>query len=227
MCPCDKTCGAFGQGKWEVGQVLYEVDFDKPLSQWQAELEKGGRVEADNGKLVIDVPAGCSVWFEPQLDGPVMIEYDATVIGKGGPNDRVSDLNCFWMAHDARNKDDFFAVDRSGQFADYNQLVCYYVGYGGNTNSTTRFRRYIGDTDRRPLLPEHDLSDKKFMIEPNRTMKIQCVAADGRIEYRRDSELIFSYDDPDPYTSGRFAFRTVTSHIEIDNFKVYRLEPKH
>ena len=64
------------------------------------------------------------------------------------------------------------------------------------------------------------------MIKPNRTMKIQCVSADGRIEYWRDGELIFSYDDPKPYTNGWFAFRTVMSHIEIDNFKVYRLKPK-
>ena len=128
MCPFSNSCANPGDGKWIVGEVLYEVDFEKPLNQWRAELEEGGRVETDNGKLVIDVPRGCSVWFEPMLAGPVMIEYEATVIGKDGPNDRVSDLNCFWMAHDVRNEDDFFAVERSGQFADYNQLKCYYVG---------------------------------------------------------------------------------------------------
>jgi hypothetical protein len=209
-----------------VGPVLYRDDFDGSLDRWRAELEKGGRVEASAGKMVIDVPGGCSVWFESMLSGPVMIEYDATVIGRNGPNDRVSDLNCFWMARDARHADDLFAVERSGRFSEYNQLKCYYVGYGGNSNSTTRFRRYIGDAQRRPLLPAHDLSDKSYMIQANRTMKVRCIAAEGRIEYWRDGERVFSYDDPQPYTSGWFAFRTVMSHIEFDNFRVYRMAPK-
>ena len=45
-----------------------------------------------------------------------------------------------------------FAQARSGAFADYNDLLTYYVGLGGNRNTTTRFRRYIGDPVLRPLL---------------------------------------------------------------------------
>ncbi len=218
---------ALAQGRWTVGETLFADDFaDASLKHWAPELEDGGTVEARDGKLVIDVPAGCSVWFEPVLEGPVMIEYTATVVGRDGPNDRVSDLNCFWMASDARNPDDFFDVERSGKFADYNELKCYYVGYGGNTNSTTRFRRYIGHPERRPLLPEHDLTDAPHMITPNVPMRIRCVAADGRIEYWRDGVMLFAYDDPEPYTHGRFAFRTVMSHLVMQDFKVYRLEPK-
>ena len=41
----------------------------------------------------IETPAGCTVWFKRALEGPIMIEYDATVISAGGANDRVSDLN--------------------------------------------------------------------------------------------------------------------------------------
>ena len=213
------------EGQWSVGETLYEEAFeDGELRRWRAELQDGGTVAAKEGQLEIDVPAGCSVWFEPAIEGPVLIEFTATVVGEGGPNDRVSDLNCFWMASDARNPDDLFAVERSGAFPDYNQLRCYYVGYGGNSNGTTRFRRYIGDPERRPLLPEHDLTDAPHLITPNRAMKIQLVAAGGRIEYWRDGELIFEYDDPEPYTSGHFAFRTVHSHLRIDDFAVRRLE---
>ena len=35
------------------------------------------------------------------------------------------------MARDARSPDDLFATKRSGAFADYNPLRCYYVGLGG------------------------------------------------------------------------------------------------
>src|SRR4051794_19439874 len=83
--------------------MLFSDDFDKDLANWTAELESGGVVDARDDKLIIDVPAGCTVWFKPVIDGPVAIEYQATVISAGGKNDRVSDLNCFWMARDARS----------------------------------------------------------------------------------------------------------------------------
>ncbi len=96
------------------------------------------------------------MWFKHPLSGPVAIEFDATAVSAGGPNDEVSDLNVFWMANN-RDGSARFPDSRSGQFADYNDLKTYYVGLGGNRNTTTRFRRYIGDPETRPLLPEHDL----------------------------------------------------------------------
>ena len=189
-----------------------------------AELEKPGVVEAKNGILHLDVPAGATVWFRPELRGPVMIQYEATMIRRGGPNDRVSDLNCFWMASDARSPEDLFATKRSGKFADYNQLRAYYVGQGGNANTTTRFRRYIGDPELRPLLPEHDLASADVLLKANVTQKIQLVANRGRIQYYNDGKLIFDFQDAAPYTRGRFGLRTTFSHIEVRNFRVYRLQ---
>ncbi len=196
------------------GKLLFSDDFTRGLSRWSVELEKPGVVEARGGILSLDVPAGCTVWFRPELRGPDVIEYDAAMIQRGGPNDRVSDLNCFWMAANAR-------VKRSGKFADYNTLRAYYVGQGGNTNTTTRFRRYIGDPVLRPLLPEHDL--KSPLLEANTPMKIRLVADGSRIQYWCDGRLIFDFRDPAPYTRGRFGFRTTFSHVEIKNFRVYHL----
>lgn len=203
--------------------TLFVDTFDRGLNAWRAELESGGRVEAIDGKLVVDVPAGATVWLVMPIEGPLEIEYDITAVSAGGPNDRVSDLNCFWMASDARSPDDLFATTRSGRFADYNRLRCYYVGMGGNTNTTTRFRRYIGDPDLRPILPEHDLTDARFLIEPNRTYRIRLVADGKRIEYWRDGELFFSLLDDFPYTRGHFGFRTVANHMEIRHFTIRRL----
>lgn len=203
---------------------MYSDEFRHGLSQWRTELERPGRVEANNGILSLDVPAGASVWFRPELRDPVMIQYEATLIRRGGPNDRVSDLNCFWMATDARSPRDLFATRRSGSFADYNQLRAYYVGQGGNANTTTRFRRYVGDPDLRPLLPEHDLSDPGVLLQANVPATIQLVAFGGRIQYFNNGHLIFDYRDDAPYTHGRFALRTTFNHMEVRNFKVYRLE---
>jgi hypothetical protein len=212
--------------RFEVGGILVKDDFDKDLSLWSTELEKGGNVEIHDGALAIDVPSGCTVWLKTQLQGPVMIEYQATVIKNGGANDRASDLNCFWMARDSRSPDDLFATERSGKFSEYNPLKCYYVGLGGNGNTTTRFRRYIGDATTRPLLPEHDLRDPDDMIVANQQQTIRLIACAGLIQFYRDDRRMFEWKDSDPYTSGWFGFRTTQNHMSIRHFRVYRLVPK-
>jgi len=208
---------------FRIANLLYSDSFNRGLDQWVAEVEKPGLVEAKNGILSMDVPAGATVWFRRELRGPVIIQYEATMIRRGGPNDRVSDLNCFWMATDARSPEDLFATRRSGKFADYNLLRAYYVGQGGNTNTTTRFRRYIGDPELRPLLPEHDLGSAEVLLKPNVARKIQLVANRGRIQYYSDGKPIFDFHDAAPYGRGYFALRTTFSHIEVRNFRVYRL----
>jgi hypothetical protein len=207
----------------ETARLWYSDDFAHGLGQWSAELERPGTVEASGGSLRIDVPAGATVWFRPEIRGAVRIEYEVTLIQRGGANDRVSDLNCFWMATDARSPKDLFATKRSGKFADYNQLRAYYVGQGGNGNTTTRFRRYIGDAELRPLLPEHDLVSDDVLLKPNVSQKILIVADGGRIQYWRDGKVIFDYRDATPYTRGRFGLRTTFSHLEVRHFRVYRL----
>lgn len=200
-------------------QTLYTDDFRHGLGQWVLELEKGGSVAARDGLLSIDVPAGCTVWFKHELTGPVEIQYDARMIQAGGSNDRVSDLNAFWMATDARSPD-FFAVKRSGRFADYNQLRAYYVGQGGNYNTTTRFRRYVGDAVERPLLPEYDRTEP--LLQPNIWQEVRLVADGSRVHYHAAGSLVFDFDDPAPYTHGRFGFRTTFSHVELRNFRIAR-----
>ena len=197
----------------QAGKLLFSDDFTHGLANWRVELEKPGVVEAKGGILSMDVPAGCTVWLRRELRGPVIIEYEATMMSGGGPNDRVSDLNCFWMASDAR-------VRRSGAFADYNTLRGYYVGQGGNGNTTTRFRRYIGDPVLRPLLPEHDL--KAPLLQANTPIKIRVVADGSRIQYSCDGKIVFDFHDPAAYKRGWFAFRTTFSRLEIRKFRVYR-----
>jgi len=221
------TCitGGAGESLREGRQrtLLYSDDFDKDLSQWVVEQSKGTTRLVD-GQLDIDDGGGCTMWFKQRLSAPVLIEYEATPVKAGGRNDRVSDLNCFWMAIDPRHPEDIFAEtdSRTGDFGKYHPFRLYYVGYGGNNNSTTRFRRYPGDGSR-PLLPEHDLKDEKFLLKPNKTLKIQIVSDGSRQQYIRNGEVIFDFTDDKPFVDGWFGFRTVSNHLKIDNFRVYRL----
>jgi len=209
--------------RYESGELLYQDDFTDP-THWVVEQQPDGRVSFQEDKLVIQDAGGCTVWFRQELTAPVIITYDATVIDHGGPHDRVSDLNCFWMATDPVAPDGSVpatTATRTGAFAEYDALRLYYVGCGGNSNTTTRFRRYTGTGDK-PLLPEFDLKDPGFLLQPNHTYKIMLVAAAGRAQYFRDGVRIFDYADPDPLTRGWFGFRTVHSHIEIKHFRVWQ-----
>jgi hypothetical protein len=208
----------------EFGAVLFSEDFTAGLENWQIEAEKPGRITVANGALDIDVPAGATLWFKPKLTGPVAIEFEATAVAAGGANDQVSDLNVFWMANNRDGIEPVYAAPRSGAFAQYNNLRTYYVGLGGNRNTTTRFRRYEGDPERRPLLPQHDLSARTALLTPNRRQTITLIARGNNIEFRRDAQPLLRMLDPAPYTSGWFALRTTFSHLRIESLRVYQLE---
>jgi hypothetical protein len=200
------------------GRVLHRDDFQSGLTQWVVEQQPGGTVTTEAGKLIITDAAGCTVWLRHRLEAPVVITYTVTLSSAS----RVSDLNCFWMASDPARPDDLFAAGhaRDGRFATYDTLRTYYVGYGGNTNTTTRFRRYDG-TGARPLAPEHDLGAPEFLLEPDRAYRITLIAtAEGRVQYLRDGEVIFEFTDSAPLNRGWFGFRTVHSRMEVSDFRV-------
>lgn len=202
---------------------LHRDDFRGDLRQWVVEQQPGGRVFVESGRLVIADSGGATVWFRAELIAPVIIRYDVTVASSA----RVSDLNCFWMASHASAPQDLFAADRprSGRFADYDGLRTYYVGYGGNNNSTTRFRRYDG-SGARPLAPDHDLRSPDVLLRPDHRYRIELRAlADGRVQFWRDGEKLFDIVDPEPLTRGWFGFRTVNSRLEISTFEVLTPDP--
>lgn len=204
-----------------VAQELARDDFCSGLGNWVVEQQPGGTVVARDGALIISDKAGCTVWWREPLVGPLRIRYRAKVTG----GERVSDLNCFWMATDPRSPDDFFDASktgRDGKFASYDGLRTYYVGCGGNGNSTTRFRRYDG-AGARPLLPEHDHKEPEALLEDGRDYAIEIVVReDGSTTWARDGKVWFDYRDERPLVRGWFGFRTVWARIEIRDFVVER-----
>jgi len=208
--------------RYQLAGVIQQDDFQEGLASWTAESERPARVTASGGTLDIDTPAGLTLWLRPELQGPVLIEYEAEAVSAGGPNDRISDLNSFWMATDPESAAGPVGR-RSGAFSDYNALRTYYVGLGGNGNTTTRFRRYVASTTERPLLPGNDRSSPQDLLRPNQFQRIRIVADGSLIQYFRDDRKVLEYTDAQPYTRGWFAFRTTQSHLHIRDFRVYRL----
>lgn len=201
------------------GALLHADDFDKDLTQWHAEYRAaaGSSITAAGGKLTIDLAGDATLWFKPVLSGDVQISYRRTMLMGGGANDRLSDLNQFWMASDPHNVNLF---TRDGTFAQYDTLSLYYMGMGGNSNTTTRFRKYDGKGQRVLL---GDLADSAHLLRPNHEYQIEIAVYQGCTRILVDGEPVFTYRDPEPLRSGHFGFRTTHSRQQISDFKVYRL----
>ena len=205
---------------YKKGKLLYKDDFNSGLDKWvvEAPQNEDSSVEIVDGKLVVDVNEGTTIWFDKKLSGNLLIEYRRKVIMEGGKNDRLSDLNNFWMATDPRNENLF---TRSGLFPEYDSLLMYYVGVGGNYNTTTRFRKYTGNGER---VLHSDLQDQAHLLEPNKEYEVKIIVYNGITKFFLDGEEYFSFQDPDPLTEGYFGFRTTKSRQVFDDFRVYRLK---
>lgn len=214
-----KSADVFREADSSKAELLYQDDFDGELSNWKIEKEPvdTSDVYVQDGKMVIDVAGGATIWFKKKIKGDVLIQYERKVIMKNGENDRLSDLNQFWMATDPEDADLF---TRSGSFRSYDDLRMYYAGIGGNRNTTTRFRKYPGNGERNLI---YDLEDEKHLLKPDKTYLIQIMVRKGVTKVFVDGEEYFSYKDKNPLTQGYFGFRTVESHQKIDDFKVFRL----
>ncbi|MCR4583200.1 MAG: DUF6250 domain-containing protein [Prevotella sp.] len=197
---------------------------------WRVESEAAdSRVTFRGDTCDIVSPKGLTLWRREKLQADVTVEYDAQVVDEGQPGDRLSDMNVFWLASDPNAKDLWTRANwRSGIFLRCYTLQMYYLGYGGNYNKTTRFRRYDGDeagvedATRRPAILK-EYTDAAHLLKANHWYHWRITTSQGRTRMYVDGALIVDYLDPQPISSGWFGFRTTLSHTRITNFKVTQL----
>ncbi len=201
--------------------MIFQDNFDKSLDTtiWKPEVAdlQNSSVITKDGKLIIDTKGGITVWLNKKLKANIEITYNWTVLVGTGKNDRLSDLNQFWMASDPRRTNLF---TRKGKLEEYDSLSLYYVGMGGNSNTTTRFRKYPGD-GQRVLISE--FTDKDHLLTANKTYQIRIIERNGVTEFWVDGNRYFSYKDKYPLITGYFGFRSTSSRHEMTDFKIYQL----
>ena len=207
---------------------LNQKDFKK---YWKVESESPDyRISFRGDTCELLSPKGLTLWRRQQLSTNMVVEYDAQVVDEGQAGDRLSDLNCFWLASDPQQRDIWSREQwRSGIFVRCYTLQMYYLGYGGNHNSTTRFRRYTGDergvdsTAFRPAILK-EYTDAEHLLRPNHWYHVKIESLDGRTRFYMDGELIVDYLDPTPLQNGWFGFRTTLSRTRITNFKARAID---
>mgnify|MGYP002622660533 CR=1 FL=1 len=201
----------------------------EPENRWIVESEtENYSLQYVGDTIEIVAPKGLTLWNEKTFCAPITFEYEAKVVYEN-EGDRLSDLNCFWMASDPRCGGDALrdTATRRGNFNKTYALQLYYVGYGGNSNKTTRFRRYnadvrgIVDKQFRPqILTEY--TDSAHLLVANHWYKIRIESrADGRNLYFVNNEKLVDYVDSVPLKEGLFGLRTTHSHVKFRNFRAY------
>lgn len=210
----------FAQAKVsKQAKVIFADNFKKDKGLWVSEFEQAATssMQINQGKLDVIATAGGTVWYKNELKGNIMITYNATVVDAGGKNDRVSDMNTFWMASNPSSENINY---QSGKFESYDNLHLYYAGIGGHDNETTRFRKYTGK-GQKAILKEY--TDKEHLLVGNKKYAIKIIVNNGLVQYFVNDNLYWEYKDASPYTEGYFGFRTYISHQIYEDFKVFQL----
>lgn len=211
----------------EDGVMVLGSDLDKRSfkKNWIIESESPDYKVSFLGDTVeIKAPKGLTLWRNQKLKAPLTIEYDAMVVVENA-DDRLSDLNCFWMASDPSSPDNFWKNSKGrGKFLNCYGMRLYYLGYGGNGNSTTRFRRYDGDARgiedaayRPKIIKEY--TEKSHLLEANKWYHVKITSDGFRTQYFINGERLVDYRDPEGLTEGYFGFRTTLSRIRFANFR--------
>ena len=195
--------------------------------QWLTEDHSGNmKIKVSGDTLDITSPKGVTMWYKERLTGEYEISYQVKVIMQGGKYDRLSDLNCFWGANDPQHPGKLFTRSqwRNGIFSNYKTLKLFYVGYGGNHNSTTRFRQYFGgDTDMddssvRPIIKEY--TDKQHLLVPNQWYHIRIQVTKDETAFFVNGETLFQLPLKDKEGDGHFGLRLLSNHVLFTGFQV-------
>nr|WP_314560210.1 DUF6250 domain-containing protein [uncultured Pseudomonas sp.] len=193
--------------------LLVQDDFQRfDAQRWRVESEQPerSRVFVEQSRLIMDTAAGMTVWLGRRLSGAYRIEFLRQVLVAGQANDRLSDMNLFWGAHDSEG-----LLSRDGVLESYDSLATWYVGMGGNTNTTTRLRFYDGQGERQ-LLGES--LDAAHLLEAGRIYRIRIDVTATSTGYWVDDELVFEQALHGRPADGYFGFRSVWSRQAISRF---------
>ena len=211
-----------------TAQAQSALDSRQFKKYWHVESESPDyRLTFHGDTCELLAPKGLTLWRKQKLHEGQTVEYDACVMDEGKEGDRLSDLNCFFLANDPHARDIWSREEwRKGIFLRCYTLQMYYLGFGGNHNTTTRFRRYDGneagvdDAEKRPAILK-EYTDGEHLLKANHWYHVKIESKMGHTRFFIDGECIVDYYDPQPLREGWFGFRTTLSRTRITNFNCY------
>lgn len=197
-----------GKNFFTIGDVLFEDKLnssEKFESNWLVQMNNQGNFERyakiNDGKLEVQDPSGCTIWFKEKLQGPVCITYKIVVSSERDTGNiiRPRDINNFWMAGEIGNLDNVLDSNKyTGKFSNYHKMQGYYASIGGGSleqnNRTHRMRIYPRVKNNKKcehlaLINQDD--NPEFKIIPGKKYEIQLLAFNDLIQFVVNNELVY------------------------------------
>lgn len=203
-----------------ICSFLLSCGTTQKLESWTVEKTRANSViNLQNDTIEIFADGGVTLWYNEILENEYVISYEGCIVIDGCKYDRLSDLNCFWAATDPKYPNDLFLKSdwREGKLHNYYLLDLYYVGYGGNENTTTRFRKYLGKNENPPLIYEY--TNAENLLKPNVWYEIEIRVTKSEVQFLVNNKVLFVQSN-DLLSSGHFGFRAYSNHMKITNFKI-------
>jgi len=212
--------------------ILASDNFINGYQNWIAEASGNCKLVYSAVDTCLDIKSseGLTLWYKAPFEGDIRIRYEVCAVDQGESLDRVSNLDCYWMASDPVFPDSIskrmnFRKGASGR--NYSlQLYC--MSFGGKSNTVTNFRRFDGKYDafhnemKRPdILLEY--KDPSNLIQPNHWYTIEVRVQMGHVQYMLDGRTLVDYVDSTPLKRGWFGIRTNENHMRVRKFVAYQL----
>ncbi|MCW5977109.1 MAG: hypothetical protein KIT09_03490 [Bryobacteraceae bacterium] len=199
-------CSIAAAQELKLGDLLYQEDFEGVADRWR--FDGRGRQWIQDGRLQMSADGfECTAWFTPEIEGDVAILYQARILEPAGDRN----INLIFRAA-GPDGGDVLRVPFTGAYNEYHKLPNYIFTF---TGTHSRLRRDPGF--------ELASEDKTMLPAPDRTYDFAVGARGGAIRCWVNGRLVHSYDDPNPHSGGKLAFRTFRTRLWWDNLKVYRL----
>lgn len=202
---------------------LVSADFSGTLDNWV--VEGNSIVEIRDGRLHIATPDNgyATVWYRQPFSGDQLIRFKARVL----PPKQASNIN-FFLCASLPDGGDFFAPNRTGDYAEYHALTNYTMTFTGrreglaNAPGYMRLRRNPGF-----VLVDENLDLK---AETDTDYHIAIVKTGSQIRVFVNNRQTLSFDDVNAagerqdYRAGYAGFRTFFSQLWFDDFAVYAVQ---
>lgn len=198
--------------------LVYENGFDNDTEDFK--LEGKGKYEFREGKLYLDDSEhreGLTLWLKKPFEGDLHIMYEAMVIEP----ELNGNVNLFFMA---KSLNDGYVLDEehNGEYDQYHRTckmyIATFVGKPKTSEGTGHYSRFRKDPGFLLINENSSISthlNEKYLIE--------AIKKGNEIEYKVNGKTIHKITDNEPYNDGCIGFRTWSTRMWIDNFKVYSI----
>ena len=201
--------------EWQRAGLLYEETFGMASfeTNW---LCNGQRPDFAEGAFIFRRESNSVL--RQRFTEPIAVDFVATPVPKDC-SAGITDMISIWMMDKPDgNLLEYLATRDDAKLHQLFPLSLYWVDMGGSNNVTTRLRK----NPNRQLVRQ--FTDRRRLMERNRSYAITLVQNGHFIEYWVDGEAWMLFFDPEAILAGHVGFRAFCSDLTVSELKVWSIK---